>query len=128
MMETPTGSFYRGGCSLTPTLSSAMTPPTTPSSRHHSQNINMNQKLDLMLSMFMEQKQTAEETKVATAELQKHVVSLSSELLEVKDKVNDLSTSTQGTNATRKKIPPQLSGSVKQLHDKSELQFHGKET
>lgn len=116
-MATPAGSFYQGGYSLTPTFSansSVMTPPSTPSSSgHHSQNININQKLDLMLSMFMEQKKTAEDTKIATDELQKKVTSLSSELLDVKSKVEDLSSvNARSTTTTRKKIPPELSTSV----------------
>lgn len=80
-----------------------------------------------MLSMFMEQKKTAEDTKTSTEELQKQVTSLSSELLEVKSKVENLSTTARTTNASRKKIPPEVSASIKQLHNKAELQFHGKE-
>ena len=87
-MDTPSGSFYRGGYSLTPTLPPARASPSTPSAAgHHTHTANMNQKLDLMLSMFMEQKKTAEETKVSTDELKNQVIALSSEMLEMKSKV-----------------------------------------
>ena len=70
-----------------------MTPPTTPSTSggHRSQNININQKLDLLLSMFMEQKKTVDDTKATTDALQKHVLSLSTEVTEVKTKVESMS-------------------------------------
>ena len=102
-METPAGSFYRGGYSLTPTLPSstlALTPPATPSSSRRS----LDQKLDFMISMFMDQKKTVEDTKAVTDELQKQVVSLSSEMLEVKNIVENLSSSSsRSIIATRKK-------------------------
>ena len=103
-METPSGSFYGGGYPLTPkyTLNAvAIMPPRTPSSAagQRSQNININQKLNLMLSLFMEQKKTVEETKATTDELQKQVCVLSS----------DDATHTQTTNGSRKKIPPHIS-------------------
>ena len=113
-MDPAAGSFYGGGFSLPPTYSS-MTPPTTPSTSggHRSQNININQKLDLMLSMFMEQKKTVDDTKATTDALQKHVLSLSTEVTEVKTKVESMSSiSTSSAGGTRKKIPPQLSVSI----------------
>lgn len=71
---------------MTPTYNnSAMTPPTTPGLG--SQNVNIGQKLDLMLAMFTEQKKTVEDTKATADDLQKHVVSLSSDLTEMKTKV-----------------------------------------
>lgn len=86
--------------------SSAMTPPTTPSTAgQRSHNININQKLDLML---MEQKKTVEDTKTTADELQKQVVSLSSDLAEMKNKVESVSR-TPSAGGVRKKIPPQLS-------------------
>lgn len=109
-MDPPAGSFYghSGGYSLTPTYSlngPAMTPPTTPSaSGQRSQTININQKLDLMLSMFMEQKKTVEDTKSVTDELQKQVVSLSSDMGEVKNKMENMST-IASTSGNRKKNP-----------------------
>ena len=111
-METPSGSFYGGGYPLTPTYTlnaAAMTPPRTPSSAagQRSQNININQKLDLMLSLFMEQKKTVEETKATTDELQKQVGVLSSGMTELKNKVD--AAHTQTTNGSRKKIPPHIS-------------------
>lgn len=58
-METPAGCFYGGGYSMAPAFplsgSAAMTPPSTPSAAGVRAQ---NQKLDLMLSMFTEQKKT----------------------------------------------------------------------
>lgn len=113
-MDPVAGAFYGGGFSLAPTYS-AMTPPSTPSTSggQRTQNININQKLDLMLSMFIEQKKTADETKATTDALQKHVLSLSTEVTEVKAKVESMSSvSTPSAGGIRKKIPPQLSVSI----------------
>lgn len=112
-----TGSFYGGsGLSLTPTYGSidapAMTPPSTPSflSGQRSQSININQKLDLMLSMFMEQKNAIEETKATTEQLQKQFTSLSSDMAEVKGKMESISSAPKVIG--KKKIPSQLSVSL----------------
>lgn len=106
-MEPPAGSFYGGGYTLTPPYGPAnITPPTTPSlASQRTQNININQKLDLMLSLFMEQKKTVEDTKAITGDLQKQVVSLSSDLGEVKDKVENMSSATSTSMGGSKKNP-----------------------
>ena len=124
-----TGSFYRGGSSVTDRLSEI-----SEHSRSRSFNdstygngsvtgsmyefpidpfqTGMNQKLDRMVTLILEQKDLTASIQKETNDLRREVATLTSEVLAMKEKVDNQILNDSPTSSSRKKIPSQLSVSI----------------